>query len=98
MLNVRFCKFYADMYIFYFNCSHPINLKPSVEIHEYIYEKTVIYKDYSFKKYMLDPLICLEELHSDKSFFYSLKRLTFRDLNKLRKYILKNTDKFYIKK
>ena len=64
-------------------------LEPSVEIQEYIYEKAVVYKDYSLKKYMLDPLIFLEELHSVEGFFYSLKKLTFRDLNKLRKYISK---------
>ena len=77
---------------------YAVNLKPSVEIHEYIYEKIVIYKCYSLKKYMLDQLICLEELHSDESFFYSLKRLTFRDLNKLRKYMFKKHRQILYKK
>ena len=60
-------------------------LEPSVEIHEYIYEKTVIYKDYSLKKYMLDPLVYLEELHSVEGFFYSLKKLKTNELMKIKK-------------
>lgn len=77
---------------------YAIYFEPRVEIREYIDETIVVYKDYSLKKYMLNPLTYLEELHSAERFFYSLKRLTFRDLNKLRKYILKNIDKSYMKK
>lgn len=62
-------------------------LEPSVEIQEYIYEKAVIYKDYSLKKYMLDPLIYLEELHSVEGFFYSLKKLKTNELMKIKKKI-----------
>ena len=77
---------------------YAIYFEPRIEIRECIYEKIVIYKDYILKKYMLDPFIFLEELHSERIFFYSLKKLTFRDLNKLRKHLKKNIDKFYIKK
>lgn len=68
---------------------YTIYFESRVETIEYIYEKTVIYKDYSFKKYMLDPLIYLEELYSPKMFFYSLKRLKTNELMKIKKKYIK---------
>ena len=66
---------------------YAICFEPRVEIREYIYEKAVVYKDCRLKKYMLDPLVYLEELHSAEWFFYSLKKLKTNELMKIKKRI-----------